>query len=331
MPEALVDTYGRVVKDLRVSITDRCNFRCSYCMPDEGMTWLDRSELLSYEEITRVAAVFVEYFGLESIRITGGEPTVRANLPTLVSSLARLGVELSLTTNGATLSHMAADLARAGLDRVNVSCDSLRPERFAAITGRDALARVLEGIDAALDAGLRPVKVNCVLMRGVNDDEIVDFADFGRQKGVEVRFIEFMPLDGDREWSAARVVPAAEVVEAIGRVFPLETASGRPPGESAPAERYFYSDGGGSVGVIASVTRSFCSSCDRVRLTAEGALRNCLFAVRESDLRSVLRSGGSDEDLARVIRAEVARKWAGHSIGQVNFIRPARSMSQIGG
>lgn len=351
MPRDLVDPFERRVKDLRISITDRCNFRCSYCMPEEGMAWLPRSELLSFEEIERVARVCVERFGFESIRITGGEPTVRAHLPVLVERLASLGVDLSMTTNGATLAVLAADLEHAGLRRVNVSCDSLRPERFRAITGRDSLRQVLEGIDAAVEVGLAPVKVNCVLVRGVNDDEIVDFAAYGRDHGVEVRFIEWMPLDGAGQWSADQVVPAAEIIATIDTVWPLDPEDAAPPGldvpgrprssrlpdrrhagrGSEPAERYRYLDGAGRIGVIGSVTRSFCSSCDRIRLTAEGQLRNCLFAVREADLRALLRGGGSDEELAGAIEAEVGRKWAGHSIGQVHFVRPARSMSQIGG
>ncbi len=328
MAPALVDPHGRTVRDLRISITDRCNFRCQYCMPEEGMTWLPRDELLSYEELTRVARVCVERFGFESIRITGGEPTVRAHLAVLVRRLADLGVDLAMTTNGATLTHLAADLARAGLRRINISCDSLRPDRFAAITGRDALAQVLDGIDAAVAAGLEPVKINCVLVRGLNDDEILDFARFGRDKGVELRFIEWMTLDGGGTWSADQVVPASEILAAIDATWPLVALDGD---GAEPAETYGYADGAGRVGVIASVTRPFCASCDRVRLTAEGQLRNCLFSVRETDLRAILRSGGSDDDLAAGIEAEVGRKWAGHSIGQVHFIRPARSMSQIGG
>jgi cyclic pyranopterin phosphate synthase len=329
--EPLVDPYNRTVRDLRISITDRCNFRCTYCMPQEGMEWLPRDELLTYEELTRIARVCVERFGFESIRITGGEPTVRAHLPVLVRRLADLGVELAMTTNGATLDHLAGDLARAGLHRINISCDSLRPDRFAAITGRDALDRVLSGIDAALVAGLDPVKVNCVVVRGINDDEIVDFAAFGRDRGVEIRFIEWMPLDGDHSWSSGQVVPATEIVAAIDSVWPLLAPDGHGPRDAAPAETYRYADGAGRVGVIASVTRPFCESCDRIRLTAEGQLRNCLFAVRETDLRTLLRSSATDDDLADAIAAEVGRKWAGHSIGQVHFIRPARSMSQIGG
>ncbi|MDQ6840770.1 MAG: GTP 3',8-cyclase MoaA [Actinomycetota bacterium] len=329
MAAALVDPHGRTVRDLRISITDRCNFRCTYCMPEEGMVWLPRQDLLSYEELTRVARVCVERFGFGSIRITGGEPTVRAHLPVLIGHLAALGVDLSMTTNAATLDVLAADLRQAGLRRINISCDSLKPERFKAITRRDALPRVLSGIDAAVAAGLDPVKINCVVVRGVNDDEIEAFAAFGRQRGVEVRFIEWMPLDGDGNWSGGQVMPAAEIIERINAVFPL-TNDGAQRG-SMPAERFAYADGNGRVGVVASVTQSFCESCDRIRLTAEGQLRNCLFAVRECDLRAVLRSGGTDDDVAAAIEAEVGRKWAGHSIGQVNFIRPNRSMSQIGG
>jgi GTP 3',8-cyclase len=332
----LVDPHRRTVRDLRISVTDRCNFRCTYCMPKEGMVWQPRDQLLSYEEITRVVAVCVDRYGFESVRLTGGEPTVRAHLPRLVKQLADLGVEVSMTTNGATLGLLAGDLQAAGLDRINISLDSLRPDRFAAITQRDALAQVLDGIQAALDAGFLPVKVNCVLVRGVNDDEILDFAAFGRERGVEVRFIEWMPLDGGGQWAGDRVVPAEEVIDTIDTVWPLEVEGGGavPAGEGAstpPAERYRYRDGGGQVGIIASVTRPFCATCDRIRLTADGQLRNCLFSVRETDLRSILRSGGSDDDLAGAIEAEVGRKWAGHNIGTVHFIRPDRSMSQIGG
>ncbi len=327
-PRPLVDPFNRTVGDLRISVTDRCNLRCSYCMPEEGMAWLPRSEVLTFEEIERVARVCVERFGFDGIRITGGEPTVRAGLPLLVEKLAALGVDLAMTTNGVSLGLVAGDLRRAGLTRVNISCDTLRPERFAELTRRDDLHRVLDGIDAAVAAGFDPVKMNCVLMRGVNDDEIVDLAAFGRQRGVQLRFIEFMPLDADGAWSSASVVSAAEIVETIDAVFPLEAVADRGP---APARRYRYRDGAGEVGVVASVTQSFCATCDRVRLTAEGQFHSCLFAVREADLRAVLRGGGSDDDLAAAIEAEVGTKWAGHSIGQVHFTRPARSMSQIGG
>ena len=324
----LVDPHGRTVRDLRISVTDRCNLRCRYCMPAEGMDWLARSDLLTYEEIERVARVCVERFGFDGIRLTGGEPTMRAHLPVLVEKLARLSTDLSLTTNGATLGLLAGDLRAAGLRRVNISLDSLRPDTFFEVTRRHALGQVLDGIDAAVEAGFSPVKVNCVLIRGVNDEEIVDFATFGRERGVTIRFIEFMPLDADDGWSPDSVVPGAEVMAAIDAVYPLEPVDQR---GSAPAERFRYLDGQGEVGVIASVTQSFCGSCDRVRLTAEGMFRNCLFAVKETDLRSVLRSGGSDDDVAAAITADVGNKWAGHSIGQVTFLRPDRSMSQIGG
>ena len=325
---ALVDPYNRVVRDLRVSITDRCNFRCTYCMPEEGMTWLPREQLLSYEELTRVARVCVERFGFESIRITGGEPTVRARLPLLIRQLADLGVDLAMTTNGATLARDASQLAAAGLRRINISLDSLRRSRFETITRRDALDQVLAGIDAAVAAGLDPVKVNCVVVRGVNDDEILDFAAFGRDKGIEIRFIEWMPLDGGGQWQSGQVVPSEELLATIGAVYPLRPVWS---GDAAPATSHEYTDGMGRIGVIASVTQPFCDTCDRIRLTAEGQLRNCLFSVRETDLRAILRSGGSDDDLAAAIEAEVGRKWAGHSIGKVTFIRPDRSMSQIGG
>ena len=327
-PTSLVDGFGRVHRDLRISVTDRCNFRCTYCMPAEGLDWMAREDLLTYEELTRVARVCVERFGFDGIRLTGGEPTVRANLPVLIDQLSSLGVDLSLTTNGTTLTNLAPTLVSAGLERINISLDSLQRERFEQITRRDELDKVLEGIDAAVDAGLAPVKINCVVMRGVNDDEVVDFARFGRERGVTVRFIEFMPLDAQGEWTNEQVVTKAEIVAAIGDVFPLEPVAER---ESDPAARWRYVDGGGEFGVIPSVTEAFCESCDRVRLTADGMLRHCLFATRELDLRTLLRNGATDDDLAEAITAEVGAKWAGHQINQVHFIRPSRSMSQIGG
>ncbi|HRW37030.1 MAG TPA: GTP 3',8-cyclase MoaA [Aquihabitans sp.] len=323
----LTDSYGRVHRDLRISVTDRCNFRCTYCMPAEGMDWHPRSELLSFEELRRVAGIFVERYGFDSIRLTGGEPTVRHRLPILVAQLAELDADLSLTTNGSTLRAQAPELRAAGLGRINVSLDSLRPERFAELTRRDELPAVLDGIRAAVDAGFAPVKVNVVVVRGVNDDEIVDFARFGRDEGVVVRFIEFMPLDAEERWSREQVLASHEIVERIAAAFPLEPLARG----SEPAERHRYLDGGGEVGVIGTVTEPFCGSCDRVRLTADGKLRACLFATEETDLRAVLRDGGSDDDLAAAIEATVAGKWAGHGISSVQFIRPARSMSEIGG
>jgi GTP 3',8-cyclase len=323
----LIDPHGRVVRDLRISVTDRCNFRCSYCMPAEGMVWLPRADVLSFEEIERVARVCVERFGFDGIRITGGEPTVRAHLPVLVEKVARLGVDLAMTTNGATLRLLADDLRRAGLRRLNVSCDSLRADRFLQLTRRDALDKVLDGIAAAQEAGFEQVKVNIVMIRGINDDEAVDFARFGRERGVQPRFIEFMPLDAEGSWSMDQVVPADEIIEAINAEFPIEPVVHG----AEPAQRYRYLDGGGEFGVIPSVTHAFCGNCDRVRITAEGQFRSCLFALRERDLRAVLRGGGSDDDLASAIAEEVGTKWAGHAIGRVDFIRPSRSMSQIGG
>jgi cyclic pyranopterin phosphate synthase len=332
--DVLIDPFQRRVKDLRISITDRCNFRCTYCMPAEGMTWLDRAELLTYEEQARIARVCVERYGFDAIRITGGEPTLRAHVGRLVSMLAPLGTDLAMTTNGVRLPELAHDLADAGLRRVNISLDSLRRDTFLELTRRDELDRVLAGVDAALDAGMNPVKINCVVMRGVNDDEVVDLAAFGRAKGVGVRFIEFMPLDAQGEWSMDRVVPAREILDAIDAVFPLVAGGEHPSGAHGhpePAERFAYADGEGDVGVIASVTEPFCGDCDRVRITAEGKFRTCLFALDETDLRAVLRGGGTDDDLDAAIRAAVGTKWAGHRIGQVTFVRPPRSMSQIGG
>lgn len=327
MAASLIDGFGRVHRDLRISVTDRCNFRCTYCMPEEGMEWLDRSELLSFEEIERVARLMVDRFGIDSIRLTGGEPCVRANLDDLVRRLAGLGVDLALTTNGSTLRRHAEPLRQAGLDRINVSLDSFRADRFFELTRRDDLDTVLDGIEAAIEAGFDPVKINAVVMRGINDDEIIDFARFGRDRGVVVRFIEWMPLDGDQGWADDRVVSQAEIVERIGQVFPIE------PIERGhePAQRFRYLDGTGEVGVIASVTQAFCGNCDRVRLTAEGQFRNCLFAVDEYDLRAKLRDGSEDQAVAAVIEQAVGAKWAGHQIGKVHFIRPHRSMSQIGG
>ncbi|HEX5095266.1 MAG TPA: GTP 3',8-cyclase MoaA [Acidimicrobiia bacterium] len=330
----LIDPHARRVKDLRISITDRCNFRCAYCMPAEGMDWLPRTELLTYEEIARVARVCVEQFGFEAIRLTGGEPLVRAHITRLVGMLAALDVDLALTTNGVKLPEMAHDLAASGLQRVNVSLDSLRRETFLALTRRDELDRVIAGIDAARHAGLSPVKVNAVVMRGVNDDEVVDLARFAREREIGMRFIEFMPLDAGDEWSADKVVPADEILERIDAVFPLDRVT---DDHVDPAARYAYRDGHGDVGVIASVTEPFCESCDRVRITAEGQFRTCLFALEEFDLRAELRAGAGldepdlDDRLAAAITRAVGTKWAGHHIGQADFVRPSRSMSQIGG
>jgi GTP 3',8-cyclase len=327
MRERLKDGHGRPIGDVRISVTDRCNFRCQYCMPAEGLPWLDRDEVLTFEEIERIARVCAERFGVDSIRLTGGEPTVRAHLPVLVGKLATLGVDLALTTNGATLRSLAGDLVAAGLRRVNISLDTLRGDRFVTLTRRDELDNVLDGIEAAKEAGLDPVKANVVVMRGVNDDEVVDLATFGRERGVTVRFIEWMPLDADGRWESDAVVSQEEILAAIDTIYPVDPIQRG----HEPAERFAYRDGRGEVGVIPSVTRPFCGSCDRIRLTADGQLRSCLFAVDEVDLRGLLRGGASDDELAGAVQRCVAGKWAGHMIGQVQFVRPRRSMSQIGG
>jgi len=328
----LTDRFGRVVRDLRISVTDRCNFRCTYCMEEE-MTWLPRSEVLTFEEMERIARLMVVRYGVSSIRLTGGEPTVRAHLTTLIARLALLEtddgpIDVAMTTNGATLRLLAAGLRRAGLRRVNISLDTLDRQRFAEMTRRDEIERVLDGIGAAREAGFDPVKINAVVQRDVNDDEIVDLATFGRRQGIEVRFIEWMPLDASGGWDVRRVVGQDEIVARIAAVYPLEQVPAR---GAAPADRWRYLDGAGTVGVIPSVTKPFCGDCDRVRLTADGQFRTCLFATDESDLRAALRAGETDDELAARIEAAVGAKWAGHHINQVDFVRPRRSMSQIGG
>lgn len=310
-------------------------------MPEDGLRWLPRDELLHYEELARIARVCVERFGFEAIRITGGEPTVRADLPRLIEMLTQLNVDLAMTTNGIKLPKLARELKDAGLRRVNISLDSLDRETFHGLTRRDALTEVLRGIDAALDAGLDPVKVNCVVIRGVNDHEVVNLAAFGRDRGVGIRFIEFMPLDAEGQWTRDDVVSSEEILDRIDAVFPLERAQRRgdtdgqserqPAGHIEPAERVRYLDGHGDVGVIASVTQPFCGDCDRIRITAEGQLRTCLFALDETDLRSLMREGGNDDAIASAVESAVGTKWAGHRIGEVRFVRPNRSMSQIGG
>ncbi len=326
----LVDTQGRVLRDLRISVTDRCNLRCAYCMPEEGVPWLPKADVLAYEEMARVAKVAVG-LGVTGIRLTGGEPTVRADLEVLVRALRALGpdLDLSLTTNGLRLAGLARPLRDAGLGRVNVSLDTLDPVRFRRIARRDGLEDVQAGLAAARAAGFAPIKVNAVLLRGLNDDEVVPLAAWARAEGFELRFIEWMPLDAPRSWSSESLVPAAEVLERLGRAFPLEPLSGGDP--SAPAERYRYLDGGGTVGVVASVTRPFCARCDRIRLTADGQVRTCLFAHREHDLRRALRSGADDEAIAAILLRAARAKEPGHEVLRPDFRPPARGMSSIGG
>lgn len=325
----LVDSFGRVATDLRVSVTDRCNFRCRYCMPPEGLDWMARDELLTFEEMTRVVRILVSS-GVRSLKVTGGEPLVRRAVPTLVGMLRAISsdLDISLTTNGYLLAEHAAALADAGLDRVTVSCDSLIKHRFAEMTLRDALDRVMEGLDAAAAHGLGPIKINTVMIRDRNDDEAGAFARLARSTGYEIRFIEYMPLDAQGAWDETKVVPGAEVLAAIHQLFPLiPDGSG-----NEPATTYRFADGApGKVGIIASVTAPFCDSCDRLRLTADGQLRACLFSLDETDLRGPLRAGASDDELAELARACIASKWAGHRIGKADFVAPARSMSMIGG
>ena len=326
---ALVDRFGRVHTDLRVSLTDRCTLRCTYCMPEEGVPWLDRGELLSDDEIVRVVSVAAG-LGVRSVRLTGGEPLLRPGLADLVARLAAIppGLQLSVTTNGLRLRELAPALAAAGLRRVNVSLDTLRPDVFTALTRRPGHDKVLDGLAAAAEAGMTPVKVNTVLTRGVNDSEVLDLLEFCLERGYELRFIESMPLDAQHEWSRDAMVPAAEIVEAVSAAHALTP---EPTRGSAPAETWLVDGGPARLGIIASVTAPFCGACDRLRLTADGQIRNCLFATDESDLRSVLRSGASDARLAEVWQAAVAGKKKGHGIDDPSFIRPQRPMSAIGG
>jgi cyclic pyranopterin phosphate synthase len=325
----MIDGFGRVANDLRVSVTDRCNFRCTYCMPAAGLDWLPRDQLLHYEEVARLVGLCAS-LGVGSVKITGGEPTVRADLPTLIGMLRERApaIELSMTTNGVLLDRLAQPLAEAGLDRVTVSLDSLAQHRFAEMTRRDALDRVFAGIEAAAAAGLTPVKVNCVVIAGTNDDELLDFARWSRRTGFDVRFIEYMPLDADEAWERSKVLPSASILARIGAVFPLAEAGD----SNEPATRYGWSDGApGGIGVISSVTEPFCDTCNRLRLTSEGQLRTCLFAMDSTDLRGPLRAGASDAGLAALIREAVGRKWPGHRIDHDDFQRPDKSMSMLGG
>ncbi len=327
---ALTDTHGRTVRDLRLSVTDRCNLRCVYCMPAEGMAWLPKGDLLTYEEIARFTRVCVEC-GVTGVRLTGGEPTVRADLPVLVRLLHELSSELdlALTTNGLKLPEMCAPLRAAGLRRVNVSLDTLSPERFHALARRDRFHEVIAGLAAARATGFAPIKLNAVLMRGQNDDEVVGLARWARAEGYELRFIEWMPLDFQRGWDRTQLVSADEILAQLDAAFPLEPEPGDDP--SAPARTFRYRDGGGRVGVIASVTKPFCGTCDRIRLTADGQVRTCLFAHTEYDFRKLMRAGGSDDEIEALLRAAVLRKLPGHLISQPGFVQPARGMSAIGG
>jgi cyclic pyranopterin phosphate synthase len=327
--EGLRDTFGRAHNNLRISVTDRCNLRCTYCMPEE-VVFMDRGELLTFEEITRFVRA-VAPLGIDKIRLTGGEPLMRRGLEQLVRMLVAVPgiVDVGLTTNGLLLAQHARPLFDAGLRRINVSLDTLDEGRFRELSRRDGLDRVLAGIDAALEAGFRPVKVNAVVLRGVNEMDVVPLARWARERGVSVRYIEYMPI-GAEAWERGKVYFAHEMLEAIEReVAPLAPAKDYDP--RAPAMDFEYADGGGRVGFIASVSRPFCPSCNRVRLTADGKLRNCLFALEETDVKSLLRGGADDEALADALRANVARKWEGHEINTARFVKPQRTMHAIGG
>ncbi|MGW2159131.1 GTP 3',8-cyclase MoaA [Nonomuraea sp. NPDC001699] len=328
----LRDSFGRVATDLRVSLTDKCNLRCTYCMPPEGLDWLPTAQLLTADEIVRLVRVGVERLGITEVRYTGGEPLLRRELVDIVTRTTALEPrpQVLLTTNGIGLARVAEPLARAGLDRVNVSLDTLDPATFKRLAHRDRHADVIEGLAAADAAGLRPVKVNAVLMRGVNDHEAVPLLRFCLAQGYELRFIEQMPLDAQHGWTREGMITADEILERLSSAFDLAPDDLERRG-SAPAERFLVDGGPARVGVIGSVTRPFCGACDRVRLTADGQVRNCLFATEESDLKSAMRAGASDDDLAARWIAAVSRKRAGHGIDDPSFLQPSRPMSAIGG
>jgi cyclic pyranopterin phosphate synthase len=328
---ALADRHGRVATDLRVSLTDRCNLRCTYCMPAEGLPWIPRTELLDDDEISRLIRIAVELLGVREVRFTGGEPLLRPGLEQIIAAASRLNgpPELSLTTNGIGLAHRASALVAAGLTRINVSLDTLQPERFRQLARRDRLSDVLAGLHAAARAGLHPVKVNAVLMRGINDDEAPDLLRFCIDHDFDLRFIEQMPLDADHSWRRDNMITADEILTALGQQFTL-TPTNEIRG-SAPAERWLVDGGPAAVGVIGSVTRPFCSACARTRLTADGQIRNCLFSAGETDLRSLMREGADDHTLAERWRVAMWGKAAGHGIDTPGFVAASRSMSAIGG
>jgi cyclic pyranopterin phosphate synthase len=330
--EPLVDSYGRRIKSMRISVTDKCNFRCTYCMPAEGLPWLKKAEILSFEEIVRIARIAVS-LGIEQIRLTGGEPLVRRDLPELVRQLHTIeGLRsLSITTNGILLKQQARALAEAGLTRINVSLDSLQREKFAKLTRRDQLDRVLEGLEELQKyPSIHPVKINAVAVRGFSEDEVLDFVRFARDKAYVMRWIEFMPLDADQLWRKEDILTGGEIKSIIEAAYgPLVPITSSNPSETA--RRYTFSDGIGEVGFINPVSEPFCASCDRIRLTADGQLRTCLFATEETDLRAILRSGADDDVVAATIRQAVWHKELKHYIGDKRFKRANRSMSMIGG
>ena len=328
--EPLRDGHGRLIGDLRVSVTDRCNFRCQYCMPAEGLPWLERTEILTFEEITRLVGLLAD-MGVHDVRLTGGEPLVRKQFPRLAQMLAEIDAvhDLSVTTNGFLLERDAEALVRAGINRYNVSIDSLQRDRFFELTRRDALPQVLRGLEQlASFPEAHPIKINAVAIRGFTEDEVIPLADFARHTPYEVRFIEFMPLDADHAWNEDQVLTGAEIRDAIDAVYPLEPQPREP---HATARVYRFADGNGKIGFINPVSEPFCSDCDRIRLTADGHLRTCLFSLNETDLRGPLRDGADDDELERIIRDAVWLKELKHHVGEPGFIQPARSMSAIGG
>lgn len=331
MLEPLVDRFGRVHNNLRISVTDRCNLRCFYCMPADNVQFMDRSELLTFEEIARFVRA-VTPLGITQLRLTGGEPLVRKDLPRLVALLAAIPEidDLGLTTNGLLLVEQAADLFAAGLRRINVSLDALDPVRFRRFTRRDGYEKVLEGLRAAQEVGFHPIKVNAVSVRGLTEEEIVPFGRFARETGLEVRFIEYMPLDAENAWERDKVLFASEIIDRLSQeIMPLVPLPSEDP--NAPATDYVFADGIGRIGFIASVSQPFCGQCNRIRLTADGKLRNCLFSLEETDVRSLLRGGGGDDDIRDAVRNSVAAKKEGHEINTARFIQPARPMYSIGG
>ena len=328
--DPLMDGHGRTIGDVRVSVTDRCNFRCQYCMPAEGLPWLEREAVLRFEEIHRLVGLFAS-MGVHDVRLTGGEPLVRREFPRLAAMLAEIEDvhDLSVTTNGFLLERDAAALVEAGVDRFNVSIDSLQRDRFFAMTRRDALPRVLRGLEALGALPQRPrIKVNAVAIRGFTEEEVLPFARFARERPYEVRFIEFMPLDADRAWEPGAVLTGDEIREAIHAVYPLEPLPREP---SATARVHRFADGQGAIGFINPVSDPFCGDCNRIRLTADGRLRTCLFSHRETDLRGPLRAGATDDDLEEIVRAAVWRKELKHHVSEPGFVQPARTMSAIGG
>ena len=327
----LIDTFGRSHNNLRISVTDRCNIRCFYCMPAENVQFMDRKELLSYEEIERFVRLTVP-LGVTKLRLTGGEPLVRKDLHRLVAALAKIeGIEdIGITTNGILLAEQAADLYAAGLRRLNVSLDALNAEKFKQITRREGYEKVLEGIEAAVKVGFQQIKINAVSVRGLTEDELIPFGHFARQTGHEVRFIEYMPLDADNAWERDKVLFAQEIIDlmsdGIRPLLPIPNADPR-----APAADYQFDDGVGRIGFIASISRPFCENCNRFRITADGKLRNCLFSLEETDLRSLLRGNAPDEVIQQAVRDSITAKWEGHEINTARFIQPTRPMYSIGG